>query len=226
MAKYIGTLTSDARGKVGGLVLTRARNGTNIRAMAVPVNPATVRQVYTRGIIGAALSAYRQLTAPQQGSWSLFAALYTWTNSLAQPFTPTGLQLWTQAYVNAARFGTMPPAAWDGTPPVLYPVTAASLAYSGGDWYLFLTRSTPGLYYPFIVYASGSVPRSVNYVRRLARRYITAVAGVYYTNIAPGWSDAYGSTPHSGLSIAVCITSVDPTTYISAAPFVSVLASS
>jgi len=63
-------------------------------------------------------------------------------------------------------------------------------------------------------------------VRRLARRYITAVAGVYYTNIAPGWSDAYGSTPHSGLSIAVCITSVDPTTYISAAPFVSVLASS
>jgi len=122
MAKYIGTLTSDARGKVGGLVLTRARNGTNIRAMAVPVNPATVRQVYTRGIIGAALSAYRQLTAPQQGSWSLFAALYTWTNSLAQPFTPTGLQLWTQAYVNAARFGTMPRVAWCRTGRRLVPL--------------------------------------------------------------------------------------------------------
>jgi hypothetical protein len=225
LAKYIGTLTSDARGKVGGLVLTRARNGTNIRAMAVPVNPATTRQIYTRGIIGAALSAYRQLTAPQQGSWSLFAALYTWTNSLAQPFTPTGLQLWTQAYVNATRFGTTPPGSWSGTPPVLYPVTAASLVYTSGNWFLFATRSTPGIYYPFIVYASGVVPSSVNYVRRLARRYITAVSGVYYTNIAPGWTAAYGSTPRAGLTIAVCVTSVDPTTYISAAPFVSALTS-
>ena len=226
MAKYIGTLTSDARGKVGGLVLTRARNGTNIRAMAVPINPATTRQVYTRGIIGAALSAFRQLTAPQQGSWGSFAALYTWSNSLAQAYTPTGLQLWTQAYVNAARFGTAPPALWSGTPPVLYPVTAASLVYSGGNWFLFTTRSTPGLFYPFIVYASGVVPSSVNYVRRLARRYITAVSGVYYTNIAPGWTNAYGSIPHAGLTIAVCVTSVDPTTYISAAPFVSALTSS
>jgi len=226
MAKYIGTLTSDARGKVGGLVLTRARNGTNIRAMAVPINPATTRQVYTRGILGAALSAFRQLTAPQQSSWGSFAALYTWTNSLAQAFTPTGLQLWTQAYVNAARFGTTPPVLWSGTPPVLYPVTIASLVYSSGDWLLFTTRSTPGLFYPFIVYASGIVPSSVNYVRRLPRRWITAVSGVYYTNIAPGWTNAYGSAPHAGLTIAVCITSVDLVTYISAAPFVSALTSS
>ena len=44
MARYIGTLTSDARGKLGGLVLTRARNGTNLKAHAVPVNKATIME--------------------------------------------------------------------------------------------------------------------------------------------------------------------------------------
>lgn len=218
MAKYIGTLTSDARGKVGGLVLSRGRNGTNIRAHVVPVNPATNLQTQVRGTLGASQSAWRALDAGQRASWLAFATYFIWTNPLGQMYVPTGLQLWTQAYVNAAAFSTAPPSTWAGVVPILAPLVAISLTEVSYDLYAYATDSSGPHNAPWILYSSGAVSATVNYVKKYSRRFMFSsysAAGVEFSGAYVG---AYGRLPLIGQQLALRGVAVDPTTYISATP--------
>jgi hypothetical protein len=221
MAKYIGTLTSDARGKIGGLVLTRARNGTNIKAHAVPVNPSSVAQVYIRGLLANAVNAWRQKTGTQLSSWDLFAASYTWVNSLGQSYIPTGLQLWTQAYINANRFGTAPPAAWSGTLPVLDPITSMQVT-GDGTTLVFLASDSGGAYTSkWLLYCTRPLPASLNYVKSTARRYVGQNPGGNFIIATTAYLAAFGALPPAYGYVGFCATGVDPVTYISASPYVT-----
>ena len=221
MAKYIGTLTSDARGKVGGLVLTRARNGTNMKAHAMPVNPSSLLQVRMRGTLSAAVSAWRALDGLSINSWNFFAASYTWLNTLSQPYVPTGLQLWCQAYVNAARFGTVPPSTWTGTLPVLKPITGLTLT-GDGTFLIFMASDAFGAYASnWLLYCTRILPASVSYVKHLSRRFIGPPS---YTNeiIATAtYQAAFGSLPPSYSYLGFSAVGVDPVTFISASPYTS-----
>lgn len=221
MAKYIGTLTSDARGKVGGIVLTRARNGTNMKAHAVPVNPSSLLQVGMRGTLSAAVSAWRALDGSGMNSWNFFAGNYTWLNTLSQPYVPTGLQLWTQAYVNAKRFGTVPPSNWSGTLPVLKPITGLSLN-GDGTFLIFLASDAFGYYASnWLLYCTRILPPTVNYVKHLSRRFIGPPS---YTNeiiATTTYRAAFGSLPPSYSYLGFSAVGVDPVTFISASPYTS-----
>ena len=222
MAKYIGTLTSDARGKLGGLIMTRARNGTNLKAHAVPVNPSSLRQVAVRGTLASAISAWRAKNGSDVNSWNFFAASYTWLNSLAQPYVPTGLQLWTQAYFNAAQFGTVPPATWSGTLPVLDPIVSMSVA-GDGTFLIFLASDAFGSYTSsWLLYCTRSLPVGVNYVKHLGRRFIGKNAAGNEVIATTAYLAAFGSLPPSYGYVAFSAVGVDPVTYISAAPMVTV----
>jgi hypothetical protein len=218
MAKYIGTLTSDARGKVGGIVFSRGRNGTNLRAHVIPVNPATTLQTNARGTLTASQSAWRGLDASQRASWLAFATYYTWTNPLGQLYTPTGLQLWTQAYINATAFGTSPPPTWGGTVPVLAPLVALSLTLYGYDLYCAASDAGGPHETPWILYSSGPVSPVVNYVKKTSRRFMFSTYSSANVEFSGPYGAAYGRLPNIGQVLALRGVAVDATNFISATP--------
>jgi hypothetical protein len=218
MAKYIGTLTSDARGKVGGIVFSRGRNGTNLRAHVIPINPSTALQTGVRGTLAASQGAWRALNAFQRTSWQSFASYFIWANPLGQLYTPTGLQLWAQAYINAAAFGTTPPATWSGAVPILAPLVALALTRYGYD--LYCAASDAGGYHvaPWILYSSGPVSPVVNYVKKTSRKFMFSTYSSVNVQFSAPYVDAYGVLPAIGRVLALRGVAVDATTFISATP--------
>jgi hypothetical protein len=218
LAKYIGTLTSDMRGKVGGIVFSRGRNGTNLRAHAVPVNPATLLQVGVRGTLAASQNAWRLLDGIQKQSWTSFASFYLWTNPLGQAYVPTGLQLWTQAYVNAAAYGTFPPGTWSGTMPVLNPVVGLALTRSGYDLYCYASIAGALPAVSWILYASATIGANVIYCKKTSRRFMAAWSIGWSGEFSGAYVAAFGVLPPIGARLALRAVGVDPVTFVSATP--------
>lgn len=219
MAKYIGTLTSDARGKVGGIVLTRARNGTNLKAHAVPRNVATQRQNDQQTTMAASLFAWRQLTDVQQVSWGAIAAVQTWRNSLAQVFVPTGLQLWTQAFSNAFYLGTTPPATAAGSPSSVEPITTVTLIGSLIGYILEVAPASGTYSGAFLIFMSAVIPQSRNYTRTISRRFIGSNSGGNFISLGYGWQNAYGPYPPNFTISNVRAVPIDPTYFYSGTEF-------
>jgi hypothetical protein len=218
MARYIGTITSDARGKVGGLVMTRASNGTNLKAHAVPVNVRSQYQATNRQRLSAAVTAWRKLSDPQRVTWSLIAYQYTYLNSLAQAYSPTGLQLWTQAFINAATVGATPPAMAPTVLPSVPPV------YS-----LFFHSSSFGVYFNGIdsigdpplawnVSVSSVLRSTINYTTGIRRRPMGGVVGSPTINCTAEWEAAYGAIPVVNATVSARALAFDNVSYISGTP--------
>jgi hypothetical protein len=91
--KYIGLISSDARGKNGGNVASRNRFGTYLRRHVAPVQPRSSSQLANRQTFGAISGAWRALTAAQQQGWNTLATTVTFKNSMGQTYNPTGAQL-------------------------------------------------------------------------------------------------------------------------------------
>lgn len=219
MAKYIGTLTSDARGKVGGIVLTRARNGTNLKAHAVPRNTATQRQNDQQTTMAASLFAWRQLTDTEQVSWGAIATVQTWRNSLAQTFVPTGLQLWTQAFSNASYLGTVPPNTAAGSPSSVEPITAVTITGDTSGYILEVAPASGSYSGAFLIFMSGPIPQSRNYTRTIGRRFIGSNSGGNFISLGYGWLNAWGPYPPNFTVANVRALPIDPTYYYTGTEF-------
>ena len=215
MAKYIGSLTSDARGKVAGFVFTRGRNGTNIKGHAAPVNPRTQGQQNNRSTIAASASAWRLLPAMYQTSWNLLAVQYVWTNSLGQTYSPTGLQLFTQAFYNAAQFGVVLNIAAPSSPPAVSPITSYQL--NGDGTFLIYIMFNGGSLYSGSFFVSASFPlRGTNtYGTSIRRRFLGARAATDELIATTSYQQQWGILPPAGANISSRIVPVDPTSYIS-----------
>ena len=218
MAKYIGSLTTDARGKVGGLVLTRARNGTNLRAKGVPIQPRSPAQLSLRSIFGSALPAWRNLSTPQQTTWALLAAQITYVNSLAQSYSPTALQLWTQAYINAATFATVPPPLAPSAPPYVAQITLVSAALVAGNL-VFSAFGTAGAYPGSAsISASSVMSPTIRYQTTRRRQPMGVFALTGLLTATARFRAAYGSLPAIGATLSLRAVPFDPVSYISATP--------
>lgn len=216
--RYIGTISSDARGKLGGMVATRARNGTNFKAHAAPVNPRSVYQQVQRATMAAAVSAWKAIGATNQLRWGVLAAQYLYTNSLAQTYRPSGLQLWVQAYVNSSLAGTTLPAYAPSTPPSFYSVSSIILNNTG-------TVLSLSLFYVFGAYtgyatfsASSVLSPTINYTKNIRRRPMGAAHAASYNDITSAWTKAYGALPPVGSLVSVRVVSMDSGTSISGTP--------
>lgn len=217
--RYIGTISSDARGKLGGMVATRARNGTNFKAHAAPVNPRSVYQQFQRSLIANGISAWKALTQLQQGTWSVLAAQYAYTNSLAQVYAPTGMQLWVQAYVNHSLAGTLLPTTAPASPPVFYSSDGCNLVNTAGTLTILLGYVF-GVYPGYASYSLSAVlSTGVTYTKQQRRRPMGSWAGTGPVDITSSWAGAYGPLPPVGSNISVRITSIDYASSISGSPF-------
>jgi hypothetical protein len=141
--KYIGLISSDARGASGGNVASRNRFGTYLRAHVSGVQPRTTSQVANRNAFGALSSAWRGLTAAQTQGWNTLATTVTFKDSLGNSYSPTGAQLYMLFSRNLNRAGiataaTAPtavpaiPAITGLTATWVYGFTTASVTLTGG----------------------------------------------------------------------------------------------
>lgn len=219
MAKYIGLLSSDARGKVGGIVMSRSRAGTTLKAKTIPKAPHSVGQRAAQSVLAAAIGVWRSLNVAQQTTWSVFAATITWSNSLGGTYSPTGQQLWTQAFINAARFGTQPP----GTFPTGYmpppPITSVDLTTSGTDM-LLTAYTTEGAYDGYLLaFGSMNVPIGTNYTSTRARVYLGQCTTGNEINLYDLYFGRYGLTPQPGYNLPIRLVPTSATAFISGTIF-------
>jgi hypothetical protein len=225
MAKYIGLLTSDARGKLGGVVLTRGRNGTNLKAKGIPINSQTVPQQQSRYRLAASANSWRALTAANRTTWAVLATQYLWLNVLAQSYSPTGQQLYAQAYMNARVFGEYPPATAPGTKPTVGVITSVQLVSSTGfmEW---LASGSGGSYFgAWIIYASAPIAPTINYANSVPRRMIYYTATSNTINTSTQYPAIYGSIPPVFSNFAFKAVPLDYASFISGTPLTSTVQS-
>ena len=73
MAKIVGGIVTDFRGKIGGVVGSRNKSGPIMRAYTKGTNPNTFAQVVARASFGVGASAWATLTSTARNSWNTFA---------------------------------------------------------------------------------------------------------------------------------------------------------
>lgn len=217
MAKYLGLLSSDARGKLGGMVMSRSRSATTLKAHASPRRAPSVAQQLQRCTIAAAQSAWRQLTNAQRTTWISYAATLQWSNSLGSTFAPTGLMLWVQAFSNAARFHQKPPASFPLPPTATIPISAAQITLST---FLKVTVNPSDSSYSndWIVGLSRPIPATRNYIRSVPTRFMGAASFDQTWNVQPAWVAAFGPLPIVGAIVVARLTPVAYDSYISGTP--------
>jgi hypothetical protein len=203
--KYIGLISSDARGKNGGNVASRNRYGTYLRRHVSPVQPRTASQVANRQAFGAISGAWRALTASEQQGWNTLATTVTFKNSLGGTYNPTGAQLFMlfSRYLialggttNATAPTTLPsiPALTSITPTVTVSsgaVSAISLAYSPTD----VPAGTA-----LQVQATKAVSSGVTFTGKSLYRNITFIVASTASpaDLLTGYTSKFGTPPTTG----------------------------
>jgi len=179
MAKYVGLLSADARGKIGGLVLSRAYSGTTMRAHAIPVNKRSLLQVRKRAQFATAGTAWKVLSNGNRAAWAALALTVTWTNTLGQPYTPTAQQLFTSCAANLLA-ASLPIVE---TPPSVaptLPVITDLTTYSDGatNWGLTVsfTGSATGKYLAAYAFSPQQVALSSYRLNLMRYMYASALA--------------------------------------------------
>lgn len=111
-AKFIHM--ADARGKIGGAVASRNRNGNYFRAKTSPVNPNTIYQSAAKATFTAYSQGWRGLTAAQQNSWNAAVIDFQKSNVFGDKVSLTGAQLYNRLNINIDLLAgtpiTVPPA--------------------------------------------------------------------------------------------------------------------
>lgn len=196
MAKYIGSLTTDARGKHAGTVFTRGRSGTVLKGHGVPVQTRSPYQLSLRSSFAAAIAAWRAMTSTDQTTWALLAVQYTWLNSLAQTYSPTALQLWTQAFVTARLSSSTPSTTAPTSPPSIEPITGMTAIQVSGNL-LLGAQMSGGFPYPgcWSLSLSSPISSSIQYAGSIRRRPIGAVLLDSTINGTAPYIAAYGALP-------------------------------
>ncbi len=100
-----GMFVVDGRGKVGGHVLTKTRNGATVRTKVTPANPQTAYQGAVRGIFGQISQGWRMLTEAQRDAWNAAVGNYQRTNVFGDNYLPTGKSLFQILNTNLQNVG-------------------------------------------------------------------------------------------------------------------------
>jgi hypothetical protein len=172
VAKYIGLLSTDLRGKVGGVVGSRAVTGTTLRARVAGVNPATAAQLAQRANQAYIAQQWKQRTAAQQLTWNALAAQVTLTNSLGVAYSPTGQQLFISAnrtyfQLHGSLLLTAP-----STPPAVPSVTALNVTLVSTVLTAYVSVSSYSAIPSCKLYASSPRSNGVSYVSKGNARFI------------------------------------------------------
>lgn len=163
-----GALVVDGRGKIGGHVASKNREGAYLRTKVSPVNPQTTYQQTARSLLANFSQGWRGLTQSQRDAWN--AAVDSWksTNVFADIVTPTGKNLYTKLNVNLSNIGkatiNTPPLPVEVVEPVIAEVTAAD-----GDLTVGVTTESIVTGQAMLVFATEPVSPGKDFVKNLYR---------------------------------------------------------
>ena len=100
-----GMMMTDARGKLGGHVFTKAKSGATIRTKVTPLNPKTSAQSEARSALGANSQAWRTLSETQRLAWNSAAQEVSKTNAFGDTYFPSGKNYFTAVNNNLRNIG-------------------------------------------------------------------------------------------------------------------------
>lgn len=100
-----GMMVVDGRGKLGGHVLTKSRNGATVRTKVTPVNPQTSYQQANRAIFGQLSSNWTGLTEAQRQAWNEAVQEWQKTNIFGDLKSPAGRDLYISLNRNIIQAG-------------------------------------------------------------------------------------------------------------------------
>ena len=100
-----GMMMTDARGKLGGHVFTKARSGATIRTKVTPVNGQTSAQGSVRSRFGSLSQSWRTLSEEQRIAWNNKASTVGKTNIFGDSYYPSGKNLFVAVNTNILTAG-------------------------------------------------------------------------------------------------------------------------
>ena len=100
-----GMMMTDARGKLGGHVFTKAKSGATIRTKVTPLNPKTSAQSQARSALGSNSQAWRVLSENQRLAWNSAAQEVSKTNAFGDTYFPSGKNYFTAVNNNLRNIG-------------------------------------------------------------------------------------------------------------------------
>jgi hypothetical protein len=93
MAKYTGLLTSDMRGKIGGIAWSKNKSGNFARRTNVPSDPKSSRQMHGRLSMAFVAQNWRGISRADMTTWNHLATLYPRVDKLGKTFYLSGFSL-------------------------------------------------------------------------------------------------------------------------------------
>jgi hypothetical protein len=197
--KYIGNLTSDARGKLNGMVFTRGRYGAVIRTKVSPVQPSSPAQSLVKQNFGALSASWRGLSEDQRAAWNAAVEDYKRTNVFGQQYTQSGLNLYVglnQNLLQAELAAILSPAAPEELPVLQSFGIVADVSLNSIIWTLSIDAATNvPAGYSIIVDATPPVSPGLTYVKNKFAT-IQVVAGgsdMNLTNLRANYVARFGA---------------------------------
>lgn len=98
---------ADIRGKIGGTVFQRNKNGAFARTLHKPINSNTVYDQYWKANVSFYSKLWRQLTDEDRSSWAVAAIQFPQTNRVGDTVFLSGYQLYqkTNQNLEVAAYG-------------------------------------------------------------------------------------------------------------------------
>lgn len=131
MAKVFNPLHSeDVRGKVGGIVFSRSKQGPTVRLRVNPSQPQTADQMLVRGYLATASAAWASLTTQQRDSWDTYAGLHPVSNVFGETTYLSGHQYYCRCACILLALGKSVPTT---APAVAAPTNVANIVATPGS---------------------------------------------------------------------------------------------
>lgn len=204
MARYVGLLTADARGKLGGVNFTRSIGGTTLRRHSTPRNSNTQAQQGSRYSFVKASNAWATLTVVEQIAWLTLANSLIWTNALAQNYVPTPRQVFMLCQCNLLACGlSMVTTAASALPTAPVITLVEQYINLPGDAGLYVASSGVGSsWYQQAYAASNAQLRSSRVQPNLYRNLGAIPCTDSFMNRVTEYFAAFGQNPNGYLSVA------------------------
>lgn len=100
-----GMMVVDGRGKLGGHVLTKSRNGASVRTKVTPTNPQTSYQQANRATFGQLSSNWTSLSEAERKAWNEAVQEWQKTNIFGDLKSPAGRDLYISLNRNILQAG-------------------------------------------------------------------------------------------------------------------------
>lgn len=104
--KFKSQVLTQASGSIGGITYSHNRGGMYQRARSIPTNPNSTAQQLVRNAMASLVAAWTGiLTAPERLAWETYAVNTPVSDTLGDPLTLTGQQMYIRCNTPRVAFG-------------------------------------------------------------------------------------------------------------------------